>query len=133
MLAAGMLARNAIKKGLKPKPYIKCSLSPGSHVVTQYFEKAGVQSYLDEMGFTTAGYGCMTCIGNSGEIPDEVQNAIIDNDLVASAVLSGNRNFEGRVHPHTRANYLASPPLVIAYALAGSVDFDFETTPLGQD
>jgi len=133
MLAAGMLARNAIKKGLKPKPYIKCTLSPGSHVVTQYFEKAGVQSYLDEMGFTTAGYGCMTCIGNSGEIPDVVQNAIIDNDLVLSAVLSGNRNFEGRVHPHTRANYLASPPLVIAYALAGSVDFDFETTPLGQD
>jgi aconitate hydratase len=133
MLAAGMLAKNAIKKGIKPNPYIKCSLSPGSHVVTQYFEKAGVQSYLDEMGFTTAGYGCMTCIGNSGEIPDVVQNAIIDNDLVASAVLSGNRNFEGRVHPHTRANYLASPPLVIAYALAGSVDFDFEATPLGQD
>lgn len=133
MLAAGMLARNAIKKGLKPNPYIKCSLSPGSHVVTQYYEKAGVQSYLDEMGFTTAGYGCMTCIGNSGEIPDAVQNAIIDNDIVASAVLSGNRNFEGRVHPHTRANYLASPPLVIAYALAGSVDFDFEKQPLGQD
>lgn len=133
MLAAGMLARNAVKKGLMPKPYIKCSLSPGSHVVTQYYEKAGVQSYLDEMGFTTAGYGCMTCIGNSGEIPDVVQNAVIDNELVASAVLSGNRNFEGRVHPHTRANYLASPPLVIAYALAGTVDFDFETTPLGQD
>lgn len=133
MLAAGILAKNAIKKGLKVKPYIKCSLSPGSHVVTQYFEKAGVQSYLDEMGFTTAGYGCMTCIGNSGEIPDEVQNAIIDNDLIATAVLSGNRNFEGRVHPHTRGNYLASPPLVIAYALAGSVDIDFEVTPLGQD
>lgn len=85
------------------------------------------------MGFTTAGYGCMTCIGNSGEIPDAVQDAVIDNELVASAVLSGNRNFEGRVHPHTRANYLASPPLVIAYALAGTVDFDFEKSPLGQD
>jgi len=133
MLAAGLLAKNAVKKGLKVKPYIKCSLSPGSHVVTQYFEKAGVQSYLDEMGFTTAGYGCMTCIGNSGEIPDVVQNAIIDNDLIATAVLSGNRNFEGRVHPHTRGNYLASPPLVIAYALAGTVDIDFEVTPLGQD
>jgi aconitate hydratase len=85
------------------------------------------------MGFSTAGYGCMTCIGNSGDIPDVIQDAVIDNELVASAVLSGNRNFEGRVHPHTRANYLASPPLVIAYALAGTVDFDFEKTPLGQD
>lgn len=131
MLAAGLLARNAIKKGLSINPYIKCSLSPGSHVVTQYFEKAGVQEYLDQLGFTTAGYGCMTCIGNSGEIPKGVQDCIIDNDLVAAAVLSGNRNFEGRVHPHTRANYLASPPLVVAYALAGSVDVDFEKEPLG--
>lgn len=133
MLAAGLLAKNAIAKGLSVAPYIKTSLSPGSHVVTEYFEQAGVQEYLDQLGFTTTGYGCMTCIGNSGEIPDEVQNCIIDNDLVASAVLSGNRNFEGRVHPHTRANYLASPPLVVAYALAGSVDFDFENTPLGND
>lgn len=133
MLAAGLLAKNAVEKGLTVAPYIKTSLSPGSHVVTQYYEKAEVNTYLDKLGFTTTGYGCMTCIGNSGEIPDEVQNAIIDNDLIASAVLSGNRNFEGRVHPHTRANYLASPPLVVAYALAGSVDFDFESTPLGQD
>ena len=88
---------------------------------------------MDQLGFTTAGYGCMTCIGNSGEIPDSVQNAIVEGDLVAAAVLSGNRNFEGRVHPHTRANYLASPPLVVAYALAGTVDFDFETQPLGND
>ena len=126
MLAAGLLAKNAVEKGLSVAPYIKTSLSPGSHVVTDYFEKAGVTKYLDQLGFATTGYGCMTCIGNSGEIPDEVQNCIIDNDMVASAVLSGNRNFEGRVHPHTRANYLASPPLVVAYALAGSVDFDFE-------
>lgn len=131
MLAAGLLAKNAIAKGLSIKPYIKTSLSPGSHVVTQYYESAGLQDSLDQLGFTTTGYGCMTCIGNSGEIPDEVQNCVIDNDLIASAVLSGNRNFEGRVHPHTRANYLASPPLVVAYALAGTVDFDFETTPLG--
>lgn len=127
MLAAGMLARNAVKKGLSVKPYIKCSLSPGSHVVTEYFEKAGVTPYLNELGFHSAGFGCMTCIGNSGDIPDSVQDAVIDHELVASAVLSGNRNFEGRVHPHTRANYLASPPLVVAYALSGSVDHDFET------
>jgi len=133
MLAAGMLAKNAVAKGLKVKPYIKCSLSPGSHVVTEYFNKAGVTESLNELGFHAAGFGCMTCIGNSGDIPDAVQDAIIDNDLVASAVLSGNRNFEGRVHPHTRANYLASPPLVVAYALSGSVNFDFETQPLGQD
>ena len=131
MLAAGMLAKNAVERGLTVAPYIKTSLSPGSHVVTEYFEKAGVNTYLDQLGFTTTGYGCMTCIGNSGEIPDEVQNCIIDNDLIASAVLSGNRNFEGRVHPHTRANYLASPPLVVAYALAGSVDHDFEKDPIG--
>lgn len=133
MLAAGLLAKNAVEKGLTVAPYIKTSLSPGSGVVSEYFRIAGVQEYLDQLGFATAGYGCMTCIGNSGEIPDEVQNAIIENDLVASAVLSGNRNFEGRVHPHTRANYLASPPLVVAYALAGSVDFDFEKQPLGKD
>jgi aconitate hydratase len=133
MLAAGLLAKNAVEKGLSTKPYIKKSLSPGSHVVTEYYKIAGVDKYMDKLGFTTAGYGCMTCIGNSGEIPDAVQNAIVDGDLVAAAVLSGNRNFEGRVHPHTRANYLASPPLVVAYALAGTVDFDFETQPLGND
>jgi len=133
MIAAGMLAKNAVQKGLKVKPYIKTSLSPGSEVVTKYFKLAGVQKYLEELGFHTAGYGCMSCIGNSGDIPEEVQNAIIKNDLVASAVLSGNRNFEGRVHPYTRANYLASPPLVVAYALAGTCNIDFEKEPLGKD
>lgn len=132
MLAAGMLAKNAVEKGLSVAPYIKTSLSPGSHVVTDYFEQAGVDKYLDQLGFTTTGYGCMTCIGNSGEIPDEVQDCLINNDMIASAVLSGNRNFEGRVHPHTRANYLASPPLVVAYAIAGTVDHDFEKQPLGK-
>jgi len=132
MLAAGLLAKNAVAKGLKVNPYIKTTLSPGSGVVKDYFHHAGVQDALDKLGFTIAGYGCMTCIGNSGEIPAAVQDAIIDNDLVASAVLSGNRNFEGRVHPQTRANYLASPPLVVAYALAGRCDIDFETEPIGK-
>lgn len=132
MLAAGLLAKSAVEKGLSVKPYIKTSLSPGSGVVSAYFEAADVQKYLDQLGFTTAGYGCMTCIGNSGEIPKEVQDAIIEKDLVAAAVLSGNRNFEGRVHPNTRANYLASPPLVVAYALAGRVDIDFEKEPIGK-
>ena len=132
MLAAGLVAKKALAKGLKVAPYIKTTLSPGSGVVKKYFEQADVQDSLDKLGFTIAGYGCMTCIGNSGEIPDAVQDAIIDNDLVASAVLSGNRNFEGRVHPQTRANYLASPPLVVAYALAGRCDIDFETEPIGQ-
>jgi aconitate hydratase len=117
--------------GLSVNPYIKTTLSPGSGVVREYFKKAGVQDALDKLGFSIAGYGCMTCIGNSGEIPKEVQDAVLDNDLVASAVLSGNRNFEGRVHPHTRANYLASPPLVVAYALAGRCDIDFATEPIG--
>jgi aconitate hydratase len=133
MLAAGLLAKNAVEKGLSTKPYIKKSLSPGSHVVTQYYEAAGVSQYMDKLGFTTAGYGCMTCIGNSGEIADSLQAAIVEGDMVAAAVLSGNRNFEGRVHPATRANYLASPPLVVAYALAGTVNFDFDTQPLGND
>lgn len=133
MLAAGMLAKNAVEKGLKVKPYIKTSLSPGSGVVTRYFELAGVTPYLDKLGFTLAGYGCMTCIGNSGELHDVVSEAITKEDIVASAVLSGNRNFEGRVHPLTRANYLASPPLVVAYALAGTTNIDFETEPIGQD
>lgn len=132
MLAAGMVAKNAIAKGLKVAPYIKTTLSPGSGVVKDYFAAACVQDAFDALGFTIAGYGCMTCIGNSGEIPSEVQDAIIDNDLVASAVLSGNRNFEGRVHPQTRANYLASPPLVVAYALAGRCDIDFATEPIGK-
>jgi aconitate hydratase len=131
MLAAGVLAKNAVAKGLKVKPYIKTSLSPGSGVVTRYFELAGVTQYLDQLGFTLAGYGCMTCIGNSGELHDAVSEAITKEDIVASAVLSGNRNFEGRVHPLTRANYLASPPLVVAYALAGTTNIDFETEPIG--
>ena len=127
MLAAGILAQNAVKKGLRVKPYIKTSLSPGSGVVTQYFQLAGVNESLDKLGFTTAGYGCMTCIGNSGDIHEAVSEAITKEDLVVAAVLSGNRNFEGRVHPLTRANYLASPPLVVAYALAGTVNIDFAT------
>jgi len=131
MLAAGVLAKNAVLKGLKVKPYIKTSLSPGSGVVTSYFQKAGVDTFLNQLGFTLAGYGCMTCIGNSGELHDTVSEAINKEDIVASAVLSGNRNFEGRVHPLTRANYLASPPLVVAYALAGTTNIDFETEPIG--
>ena len=119
MLAAGLLAKNAVEKGLTVLPYIKTSLSPGSGVVTKYFELSGVNVFLDALGFTTTGYGCMTCIGNSGELSDEVSAAINAKNLVVGAVLSGNRNFEGRVHPLTRANYLASPPLVVAYALAG--------------
>lgn len=133
MLQAGILARNAIEKGLKTAPYIKTSLSPGSGVVTAYFAASGVDKFLDALGFTTAGYGCMTCIGNSGELPDHITNAVNEADLVVGSVLSGNRNFEGRVHPLTRANYLASPPLVVAYALAGTVDIDFETQPIGKD
>lgn len=133
MLAAGLLAKNAIEKGLSVDPYIKTSLSPGSGVVTRYFKLSGVNEYLDKLGFTLAGYGCMTCIGNSGDLSQEVSQAIEDSDLVVSSVLSGNRNFEGRVHPLTRANYLASPPLVVAYALAGRVDIDFETEPIGKD
>jgi aconitate hydratase len=132
MLAAGLVAQNANKLGLKVAPYIKTSLSPGSGVVTKYFEMAGVAKDLEALGFYTAGYGCMTCIGNSGEIDQSVSDAITKKDLVVTAVLSGNRNFEGRVHPLTRANYLASPPLVVAYALAGTVDIDFEKDPIGK-
>lgn len=131
MLAAGLLARNAVKKGLKSKPWVKTTLSPGSKVVTDYYEKAGVTPYLDELGFYPVGYGCMTCIGNSGPLKDEISAAINHNDLAVTAVLSGNRNFEGRISPDVKMNYLASPPLVIAYALAGSMDFDFEKDALG--
>ena len=133
MLAAGLVAKKACEKGLSIKPYIKTSLSPGSGVVTKYYELSGVNEYLDKLGFTTAGYGCMTCIGNSGELKPELTKAIEDSDLVVTSVLSGNRNFEGRVHPLTRGNYLASPPLVVAYALAGRVTIDFETEPIGKD
>ena len=133
MIGAGLLARNAVKKGLKPKPWVKTSLAPGSRVVTEYFEKAGLDSYLDEMGFQTVGYGCTTCIGNSGPIPEPVVGAINAGDLVATSVLSGNRNFEGRISPHIKANYLASPPLVVAYAIAGTTDIDLTSEPLGAD
>jgi len=132
MLAAGLLAKNAVEAGLTIEPFVKTSLSPGSGVVTYYLKESGVTPYLEKLGFNIVGYGCMTCIGNSGPLPDEVNEAIEKGDLVVCGVLSGNRNFEGRIHPLTRANYLASPPLVIAYALAGTVNFDFETQPLGQ-
>ena len=133
MLAAGLLARNASKKGLKSKPWVKTTLAPGSKVVTDYYEKAGLTGYLEDLGFYTVGYGCTTCIGNSGPLLDEISAAVNHNDLAVTAVLSGNRNFEGRINPDVKMNYLASPPLVIAYALAGSMNFDFETDALGQD
>ncbi|HEY2645317.1 MAG TPA: aconitate hydratase [Galbitalea sp.] len=133
MLAAGLLARNASKKGLKSKPWVKTTLAPGSKVVTDYYEKAGLTGYLEDLGFYTVGYGCTTCIGNSGPLIDEISAAVNQNDLAVTAVLSGNRNFEGRINPDVKMNYLASPPLVIAYALAGSMNFDFEIDALGQD
>jgi aconitate hydratase len=133
MLGAGILARKAMERGLKVKPYVKTSLAPGSRVVTEYLEKAGVLDDLEKLGFVLVGYGCTTCIGNSGPLPSEVASAISGADLVAAAVLSGNRNFEGRIHPNVRANYLASPPLVVAYALAGTVDMDLVNDPLGVD
>ncbi|WP_144713473.1 aconitate hydratase AcnA [Curtobacterium pusillum] len=133
MMAAGILARNAAKKGLKAKPWVKTTLAPGSKVVTDYYEKAGLTTYLEELGFYTVGYGCTTCIGNSGPLPDEISQAVQDNDLAVTAVLSGNRNFEGRINPDVKMNYLASPPLVIAYALAGSMHFDFDKDALGKD
>lgn len=125
MIAAGLVAKKAVEKGLKIKNYIKTSLSPGSGVVTKYLDKSGLTKYLDELGFTTAGYGCMTCIGNSGALVPEVTEAINASDAVACSVLSGNRNFEARVHPLIKANYLASPPLVVAFALAGRMDINF--------
>lgn len=133
MIGAGLLAQKAVAKGLKVKPYVKTSLAPGSRVVTDYLDKADLSKSLDQLGFQTVGYGCTTCIGNSGPLPEPVADAITQGDLVAAAVLSGNRNFEGRVNPHTKANYLASPPLVVAYALAGTVDIDFDSQALGQD
>jgi len=132
LIGAGLLAKKAVEAGLSSKPWVKTSLAPGSKVVTEYLDKSGLSSYLDELNFQTVGYGCTTCIGNSGPLPDEVVSAVQEGDLVAAAVLSGNRNFEGRVNPHTRANYLASPPLVVAYALAGTVDIDFEKDPVGE-
>lgn len=133
MIAAGLVAKKAFEKGIKIPEYIKCSLSPGSGVVTEYLDRAGLSKYLDAMGFTTAGYGCMTCIGNSGDLSPEVSEAIVSSDAVAAAVLSGNRNFEARIHPLIKANYLASPSLVVAYAIAGRLDLDFNNEPLTKD
>jgi aconitate hydratase len=132
MIGAGLLARKAVAAGLQVKPWVKTSLSPGSQVVGEYLEVSGLQADLDKIGFNLTGYGCMTCIGNSGPLPPDISKSISDNDIVAAAVISGNRNFEGRVNPDVKANYLASPPLVVAYALAGSLDVDLATEPLGQ-
>ena len=133
MVAAGLLAKKAVEKGLKVHAHVKTSLAPGSRVVSDYLDQAGLTPYLEQLGFHTVGYGCTTCIGNSGPLPDPVVAAIHEEDLVAASVLSGNRNFEGRVHPHVKANYLASPPLVVAYALAGRVDLDLTSEPIGVD
>ncbi|MGO3218157.1 MAG: aconitate hydratase AcnA [Psychrobacter celer] len=133
MIGAGLVAKKAAAKGLKAKPWVKTSLAPGSKVVTDYLEKTKLMDELEKTGFYLVGYGCTTCIGNSGPLPDVIEKGIEENDLVASAVLSGNRNFEGRIHSHVKASYLASPPLVVAYALAGTVDIDLTTHPLGQD
>jgi aconitate hydratase len=133
MLGAALLAKKAVEKGLTVAPYVKTSMSPGSGVVTYYLRESGVTPYLEKLGFDIVGYGCMTCIGNSGPLPEPVTEAIEKGELVACGILSGNRNFEGRVHPNTRANYLASPLLVVAYALAGTVLIDFEKEPIGQD
>ncbi len=133
MMAAAMLAKNAVERGLSVAPWVKTSMAPGSKVVTNYYERAGMWPYLEKLGFFLVGYGCTTCIGNSGPLDDAISVAVQDNDLAVVSVLSGNRNFEGRINPDVKMNYLASPPLVIAYALAGTMDFDFESQPLGQD
>ena len=133
MLGAALLAKNAVEKGLTSKPWVKTSMAPGSQVVSDYYDKAGLWPYLEKLGFYLVGYGCTTCIGNSGPLPEEISKAVNDNDLSVTAVLSGNRNFEGRINPDVKMNYLASPPLVIAYALAGTMDFDFESDSLGTD
>ena len=132
MLGAALLAKKAVERGLERKPWVKSSLAPGSRVVTDYYDKAGLTPYLEQLGFNTVGYGCTTCIGNSGPLPEPISAAVEEGDLVVCAVLSGNRNFEARIHPEVKANYLASPPLVVAYALAGRMDLDLETEPLGQ-
>ena len=131
MVGAGLLAKKAVERGLTRKPWVKTSLAPGSKVVTEYYEKAGLTPYLEELGFYTVGYGCTTCIGNSGPLPEEISRGVSQGDLVVCAVLSGNRNFEARIHPEVKANYLGSPPLVVAYALAGRMDIDLATEPLG--
>ncbi|MEE9238639.1 MAG: aconitate hydratase AcnA, partial [Thermodesulfobacteriota bacterium] len=132
MVGAGLLAKNAVEKGLSVSPTVKTSLAPGSKVVTDYLEDAGLNTYLDKLGFNLVGYGCTTCIGNSGPLPQAIEDAIKDNDFNCASVLSGNRNFEGRIHPHVKLSYLASPPLVVAYALAGTVDIDLSKEPLGK-
>ncbi|MBX7432916.1 aconitate hydratase AcnA [Mycobacterium sp. Y57] len=133
MLGAALLAKKAVEKGLTTKPWVKTNMAPGSQVVTDYYNKAGLWPYLEKLGYFLGGYGCTTCIGNTGPLPDEISKAINDNDLSVTAVLSGNRNFEGRISPDVKMNYLASPPLVIAYGIAGTMDFDFENDPLGLD
>ena len=133
MIGAGLLAKKAVERGLVSKPWVKTTLAPGSKVVTNYYEKAGLTEYLEKLGFNLVGYGCVTCIGNSGPLPTEVSSTINENDLAVAAVLSGNRNFEGRISPDVKMNYLASPPLVVAYALAGTMDHDFDKDPLGKD
>jgi aconitate hydratase A / 2-methylisocitrate dehydratase len=132
MIGAGLLAKKAVERGLQRKPWVKSSLAPGSRVVTDYYDQAGLTQYLDELGFQTVGYGCTTCIGNSGPLPEPVSAAVEEGDLVVCSVLSGNRNFEARIHPEVKANYLASPPLVVAYALAGRMDIDLDSEPIGQ-
>jgi aconitate hydratase len=133
MVGAGLLAKNAVERGLGRKPWVKSSLAPGSKVVTEYYDKAGLSRYLEELGFHTVGYGCTTCIGNSGPLAEPISKAVADGELVVCSVLSGNRNFEARIHPEVKANYLASPPLVVAYSIAGRMDIDLTTEPLGQD
>jgi aconitate hydratase len=131
MLAAGLLARNARSKGLELKPWVRPSLAPGSRVVTEYFDAAGLTEDLSALGFNVVGYGCTTCIGNSGPLDEDIESAIDESNLIVGSVLSGNRNFEGRIHQKVKANYLASPPLVVAYALAGTLDIDLFNDPIG--
>ena len=132
MVGAGLLAKKAVERGLTRKPWVKSSLAPGSKVVTEYYERAGLTEPLEELGFHTVGYGCTTCIGNSGPLPEPISEAVAEGDLVVCSVLSGNRNFEARIHSEVKANYLASPPLVVAYALAGRMDIDLVDEPLGR-
>ena len=133
LIGAGLLAKKAIEKGLQVKPWVKTSLAPGSQVVTDYLAKARLNTYLDQLGFNLVGYGCTTCIGNSGPLPENIIEAIQKENIYAVSVLSGNRNFEGRISPHIKANYLASPPLVVAYAIAGHMEVDLYKDPLGKD
>ena len=133
LIGAGLLAKKAVELGLEVKPWVKTSLAPGSQVVTDYLEKAGLNTYLDKLGFHLVGYGCTTCIGNSGPLADEIVDSIQKENIYAVSVLSGNRNFEGRISPHIKANYLASPPLVVAYALAGHMNFDLYKDSFGKD